>query len=124
MQQHLDLAAPWPKIRLGYARIITITSEDILALNEFRTAIWPFLSDAARTVQRDLDIAEYTETHYRTPLIPHTLVLAPGLTVFKVYNGYWFWGRPSTGELWQDLREVTRRWRPDWDLTAPGLREA
>ncbi len=28
-------------------------------------------------------------------MIPHTLVLKPGLVVHRVYNGYWFWGRPS-----------------------------
>jgi hypothetical protein len=26
--------------------------------------------------------------------------------------------------LWHDLRDVTREIRPDWDLSAPGLREA
>jgi hypothetical protein len=26
-------------------------------------------------------------------------------------------------DLWQDLREVTREVRRDWDLSAPGLRE-
>ena len=31
--------------------------------------------------------------------------------------------RSSPEELWQDLREVTRKIRPDWDLAAPGLRE-
>ncbi len=40
-----------------------------------------------------------------------------------VYNGYWFWGRPSTADLWRDLREVTRTARPDWDLATPGVRE-
>jgi hypothetical protein len=43
--------------------------------------------------------------------------------VHSVYNGYWFWGRPSTSDLWHDLRAVTREVRPDWDLNAPGLRE-
>ena len=56
-------------------------------------------------------------------MIPHTLVLKPGLMVHSVYNGYWFWGRPSFSELWQDLRAATREIRPDWDLSAPGLRE-
>ena len=28
-------------------------------------------------------------------MIPHTLVLKPGLVVHRIYNGYWFWGRPS-----------------------------
>lgn len=39
-------------------------------------------------------------------------------------NGYWFWGRPSFGDLWHDLRDATRESRPDWDLSTPGLREA
>ena len=57
-------------------------------------------------------------------MIPHTLVLKPGLVVHSVYNGYWFWGRPSFEDLRRDLREVTREIRRDWDLAAPGLREA
>jgi hypothetical protein len=74
-------------------------------------------------VQKDLDIQEYTDPHH-DPMIPHTLVLEPGLVIYKIYNGYWFWGRPSTVELWQDLRAVTRKIRPDWELSAPGLRES
>ncbi|MEI9968238.1 MAG: AhpC/TSA family protein [Terracidiphilus sp.] len=58
------------------------------------------------------------------PMIPHTLVLKPGLVVYSIYNGYWFWGRPSISDLWRDLRAVTSEIRPDWDLSAPGLREA
>jgi hypothetical protein len=33
---------------------------------------------------------------------PHTLVLEPGLRVYKIYNGDWFFGQPTveshTGE--------------------------
>jgi hypothetical protein len=57
-------------------------------------------------------------------MIPYTLVLKPGLVIHRIYNGYWFWGRPSLDDLWRDLREATREIRPDWDLGAPGLREA
>jgi len=32
--------------------------------------------------------------------------------------------QPSLVDLWHDLRAVTREIRPDWDLGAPGLREA
>ena len=70
-----------------------------------------------------MDIAEYTDPD-NDPMIPHTLVLKPGLVIHSIYNGYWFWGRPSFYELWQDLRAATREIRPDWDLSAPGLREA
>lgn len=73
--------------------------------------------------QKDLDIQEYTDSHH-DPMIPHTFVLEPGLRIFKIYNGYWYWGRPSVEELRQDLRAVTQKIRPDWDLGAPGLREA
>jgi hypothetical protein len=61
---------------------------------------------------------------HHDPMIPHTFVLAPGLEVFRVYLGYWYWGRPSNEELRLDLREVTRKIRPDWDISDPALREA
>ena len=32
--------------------------------------------------------------------------------------------RPSFVDLWHDLREVSAAIRPDWDLAAPGLRDA
>jgi len=44
--------------------------------------------------------------------------------VHSIYNGYWFWGRPSTADLWRDLRAVSQQIRPDWDLSKPGLRAA
>ena len=74
-------------------------------------AHWPFLSDPGRKVQKDLDIAEYTDPHH-DPMVPHTLVLEPGLVVHKIYNGYWFFGRPTIEELRHDLRAVTRRSGP------------
>jgi peroxiredoxin len=125
-QQHLELAAFYPKIAVAYTRIATITTDPHHTLQEFRASVgaqWTFLSDTERIVQKDLDIQEYTDPE-NNPMIPHTLVLKPGLVVYSMYNGYWFWGRPSTAELWRDLRAVMSEIRPDWDLSAPGLREA
>jgi peroxiredoxin len=124
-QQHLELAAFYPKIVAGYSRIVTISTDNILVSNDFRESVgaqWPFLSDAGRKVQKDLGIQEYTDPH-NDPMIPHTLVLKPGLVIHSIYNGYWFWGRPSIEDLRHDLREVTREIRTDWDPTSPGLRE-
>src|SRR4029450_13302843 len=78
---------------------------------------------AGRKVQKDLDIAEYTDAAHN-PMIPHVIVLEPGLVIYKIYNGYWFFGRPTLEELRQDMREVTRRCRPDWDITTPELKAA
>jgi peroxiredoxin len=125
-QQHLDLAALQPKIAVAYTKIVTIATDEHHTIQEFRASVganWPFLSDPTRIVQKDLDIQEYTDPD-NDPMIPHTLVLRPGLVVHSVYNGYWFWGRPSTDDLWRDLRAATRETRPDWDLSSPGLRAA
>ena len=114
------------EMEVGYCRLVTITTDNLLETNELRSGLdahWPFLSDPGRKVQKDLDIAEYTDpTH--NPMIPHTIVLEPGLVVFKVYNGYWFFGRPTVEELRQDLRAVLRKCRPDWDITTPDLKAA
>jgi peroxiredoxin len=125
-QQHLELAAFHSRIAVAYTQIATIASDADHALKEFRAAVgaqWTFLSDAERIVQKDLDIQEYTDPE-NDPMIPHTFVLKPGLVIHSIYNGYWFWGRPSIVDLWHDLRAVSREIRPDWDLSAPGLREA
>ena len=125
-QQHLELAANYPKIAVAYTNVATISTDTHHASQEFRAstgAQWPFLSDPERVVQKDLEIQEYTDPEH-DPMIPYTLVLEPGLVVYSIYNGYWFWGRPSVEDLRQDLRAVTRKVRPDWDLSAAGLRAA
>jgi peroxiredoxin len=125
-QQHLELAAAYPKFAVAYTPLVTIATDNILELNEFRDSVgaaWTFLSDAGRKIQADLDLQEYTDP-FHDPMVPHTLVLAPGLVIHSVYCGYWFWGRPSIEDLRGDLRAVTRSIRADWDPSAPGLRAA
>lgn len=125
-QQHLQLVAFHSQIAVAYTQIATISTDPHHTLQEFRASLgaqWPFLSDPERVVQKDLDIKEYTDPE-NDPMIPHTLVLKPGLVVHSIYNGYWYWGRPSLADLHRDLREVTCEIRPDWDLSTPGLREA
>ena len=125
-RQMRNLVDLYPEIKVAYTKVATISTDNLLETNEMRDALgaaWPFLSDPGRVVQKDLDIAEYTDPHHN-PMIPYTFVLEPGLRIFSVYNGYWYWGRPSNEDLRRDLRDVTRRIRPDWDLGAAGLREA
>jgi peroxiredoxin len=124
-QQHQELARFQPQVAVAYTRIVTIATDERHTLQEFRNAVgaqWTFLSDPGRIVQRDLDIQEYTDPQH-DPMIPHTLVLKPGLIVHSIYNGYWFWGRPSVVDLWHDLRDAYSEVRLDWDLSAPGLRQ-
>jgi peroxiredoxin len=114
------------EMEVGYCRLVTITTDNITDTSEYRTGVgahWPFLSDPRRIVQKDLDIAEYTDPVHN-PMIPHVVVLEPDLVIYKVYTGYWFFGRATVEDLRQDLRVVLTKCRPDWDITKPELRAA
>ncbi len=52
--------------------------------------------------------------------MPHTIILAPGLVIDKVYFGYWFWSRPAPHQLWEDLQDLMSRIKPDFDPTTDG----
>lgn len=123
-RQHEGLVQLHREMEVGYCKLVTISTDNLLETNEFRAGVgahWPFLSDPSRKVQKDLDIAEYTDpTH--DPMVPHTVVLEPGLVVHKIYVGYWFFGRPTVEELRMDLRAVLLKCRPDWDITRPEMR--
>ncbi len=125
-RQHEGLLQLHREMEVGYCRLVTISTDNLLETNEFRSGVgahWPFLSDPGRKLQKDLDIAEYTDPHHN-PMIPHTLVLEPGLRVYKIYKGYWFFGRPTVEELRLDLRAVLQRCRPDWDISSAEQRTA
>jgi len=125
-RQTEGLLALHREMEVGFCRLVTISTDNLLETNEYRNGVgahWPFLSDPGRVVQKDLDIAEYTDpTH--NPMIPHTIVLEPNLIIYKIYMGYWFFGRPTVEELRQDLRAVIKKCRPDWDITTPEMKTA
>jgi peroxiredoxin len=57
------------EMEIGYCRLVTISTDNITQTNENRSGIgapWPFLADPRRIVQKDLDIAEYTDSIRRT----------------------------------------------------------
>src|SRR6266849_9617634 len=64
-RQHEGLVQLHRELEVGYCQLVTISTDSITETNEFRTGIdahWPFLSDPARHVQKDLDSGEYTDT--------------------------------------------------------------
>jgi hypothetical protein len=70
-------------------------------------------------VRSHFEIDEYTDEHHDNVVVPHTLILSPGLRIEKVYVGYWFWGRPSVYQLWDDLTGIFGRLKHDFDPTTP-----
>jgi peroxiredoxin len=125
-RQHEGLLQLHREMEVGYCRLVTISTDNITQTNEFRAGVgahWPFLSDTRRIIQKDLDIVEFTDPDHN-PMIPHTIVLEPGLVIHKIYMGYWFFGRPTVEDLRQDLREVLKKCRPDWDIRTPEMEAA
>lgn len=106
------------EVEVAYTRIVSISVDPPAELAAFRAGLdarWTFLSDMDRQWLPRLDLLETTDTLHR-PYTPTVAVVLPDLTVHSVYNGYWFWGRPTLEDLRQDLRAVTRQLRPDWDV--------
>jgi peroxiredoxin len=121
-RQHLqELTAFHRWAAVAFTQLVSVLPNDlhdVFKLKISTGAYWTFLADADLEVQQALDIREYTDTHHAAS-VPHTLVLLPGLVIDRVYVGYWFWGRPSSHQLWADLQETFRRTKPDYDpLTA------
>jgi len=116
-----ELLALAERAEVAYTALVSVSVEPPAiqaALRAGMGARWPFLSDQDRTAQAELDLLEHTDTEHR-PFVPTVFVLFPDLSVYSVYNGYWFWGRPSVTDLWRDLREVTRVVRSDWEVPGP-----
>ena len=111
---------------VAFTQLVTVLPNDlhdVFRLKISTGAHWTYLADTDLEVQTALDIREYTDPHHDAN-VPHTLLLAPGLQIDKVYVGYWFWGRPSPNQLWEDLQDLHRRIKPDFDPTTPAARRA
>jgi peroxiredoxin len=109
---------------VAFTTVVTILPNDVHDTNKMRIAAgahWTYLSDDDLKVQRALGIREYTDPHHDAT-VPHTVVLAPGLKIDKIYVGYWFWGRPSIYQLWEDLQDLFRRTKSDFDPLEPEVK--
>jgi peroxiredoxin len=103
---------------VAYTRFVSVSVDPPEVAAAFRAGLdarWTFLSDAERRYQAELDLRETTDTVHR-PYVPASFLLFPDLSIHQVWNGYWFWGRPTNEELRQGFRAVTREIRPDWEV--------
>lgn len=109
-QQQLRLLVEYQKeLKVNYCKLVTISADPPSIQAAFRAglnATWPFLSDESRSLIKKIDILDETEGEYAYRALPYTFVLKPDLTIAKIYNGWFFVGRPTVEELRQDLRKV------------------
>jgi peroxiredoxin len=126
-QHHRALLTFHEWCAVAFTELVSILPNDLHDVYKLKIstgANWTFLGDDGLAVQKHFDIHEYTDTHHDYATVPHTLILSPGLTIEKVYVGYWFWGRPSIYDLWADLRAIHQRIKPACNPTTPEARAA
>ncbi|MBI3302752.1 MAG: cold shock domain-containing protein [Deltaproteobacteria bacterium] len=104
-----QLTAFYPEVALNSASLVAISVDPSIVAAAYRAGLgapFPFLSDQDRVAINQLGIMDNTDGEYPNVAIPHTFCLAPDLTIYKIYNGWWFVGRPTLEELRQDLRAL------------------
>lgn len=105
------------ELNVAYSKLAAVSVDPVEVNAAFRAGMganFPFLSDADRVYQRELGLVENPDSRHN-PFVPCDFVLYPDLTIHKIYNGYYYWGRATLEELRQDFRAISRRIRKDWD---------
>ncbi len=120
-QQHMrQLVQFQSELAVNFGKLATVSTDAPLVGAAFRAGLgaeWPFLSDEKREVIKSIGILDETEGEYAYVARPYTFVLRPDLMIHRVYDGWFFVGRPTLEELRHDLREVMRS-RSDYHYEA------
>jgi peroxiredoxin/cold shock CspA family protein len=108
-EQMRQLARFQSELVVNYCKLVTVSTDPPIVQAAFRAGLganWPFLSDERREVIERINILDETEGEYAYTAQPYTFVLRPDLTIHRIYNGWFFVGRPTLEELRGDLREI------------------
>jgi peroxiredoxin len=112
------------ELAVNYCKLAVISTDPPEVSAAFRAglgATFTFLSDHERRAISRLDIVETTPPTFRHGLLalPYTFSLLPDLTIHRIYNGWWYVGRPTLEELRQDMRAMMERCRGDYVYRGP-----
>ena len=105
-----------PELAVNYCKLVVVWTDNPASTRAARQelgAAFPFLCDHERNVIVELDIVDTTHANHPRIAIPYAFVLDAERVIFKVYNGWWYVGRPTVEELRMDLRALMSR-RQDW----------
>jgi peroxiredoxin len=105
-----------PELRVNYCHMIYVSVDDKMNANETRDSLgadWPFLMDPDRRLLHELEMVDTTDPAHGEIYIPYSFILDRDRSIYKIYNGWWFLGRPTPEDIRQDLRAVMSK-RADW----------
>lgn len=97
------------ELAINYGRLVTISVDSPMVQAAFRAGLgaqWSFLCDEKRELITEINILDSTEGEYAYRAQPYTFILKSDLTIYKIYNGWFFVGRPTIEELRHDLRAI------------------
>jgi cold shock CspA family protein/alkyl hydroperoxide reductase subunit AhpC len=100
------------ELSVNYCKLVAISADESKVAAAYRYGLgasFPFLSDEKREAIDLLGIRDEVEGEYPGCAVPTTFVLASDLTIHKIYDGWFFVGRPTLEELRMDLRELMSR---------------
>ena len=106
------------EFEVAYSKLVVLSVDPPEVQAAFRAGLgarFLFLSDAERIWLDELGLRETSDTVHH-PYLPAAFTLFPDLRIHRAYNGYWYWGRPTSEELRRDMREISMQIRPDWTL--------
>ncbi|MDM9382914.1 redoxin domain-containing protein [Chlorogloeopsis sp. ULAP01] len=108
-QQMREFVQFQDELRVNYCQLICVSADPPIVQAAFRAGLgaqWTFLSDEQREIIKQINILDQTEGEYAYRAQPYTFVLRPDLSIYKIYNGWFFVGRPTVEELRRDLRAI------------------
>lgn len=108
-QQFRMLVEFQAELKVNYSNVVSIAVQPPEVQAAFRAGLganWNFLCDTDREMINKLGILDDTEGEYAEVARPFTFVLMPNLSIYKIYDGWYFVGRPTIDELRQDLRNI------------------
>ena len=111
-EQMRQLVGFQDELKVNYCKLAVVNADPPMVSAAFRAGLgasFPFLSDEHRTVIGQIGILDETEGEYAYRSRPFTFVLRPDLTVSRIYDGWFFVGRPTIEELRHDLRAIMER---------------
>jgi len=101
-----------PEMRINYCKLITVSVDDEININEMRDALnagWPFLMDTNRKLLYQLQMVDTTDPLHGEIYIPYSFALDQDLSIYKIYNGWYYVGRPTVEDVRSDWRALMSR---------------
>jgi peroxiredoxin len=104
---------------VSYCRLAVVSVDPPLVQAAFKAGLgaqFPFLSDAKLILTDKLGIRETTDRSHCPLPVPFTFALLPDLTIHRIFNGWYFVGRPTPDELRITIREMMGKTVQDADF--------